>query len=135
MRVLSRSMSARISVAAAPPLSSVPAWHVPHRLSVSVPSIVSDGCSTAWLLWHSTQALSKICAWTLVANFLGEHGVARAAHVDDRSDSRRRCAVIAVTVVARRCREIVAFGQRGVVHALLVFGELVVGSGDPSGSV
>ena len=34
-----------------------------------MPSIASDGFSTAWLPWHSTQPLSKICAWTLAWNF------------------------------------------------------------------
>src|SRR6185312_1937435 len=51
---------------------------------------------------------------------LREHGVTRAAHVGHGADSRRRGTVIAVAVVARRRRQIVAFRQRGVVNALAV---------------
>ena len=53
-----------------------------------------------------------------------EDRVARAADVGDGADARRRGAVIAVTVVARRRREIVAFGEGRVVHAFLVVRQL-----------
>ena len=117
---------ARIVSAAAAPLSSCPrrCGRVRRRRVPVAPSIASDGFSTAWLLWHSTHPLSKICAWTLVANFVREHRVARAADVGDRADARRRRAMVAVAVVAGRRRQIVPLGQRGVVHALLVVGEL-----------
>src|SRR6185369_17789373 len=35
-------------------------------------SMASDGFRTAWLVWHSTHPLSKICAWTLVWNFVAK---------------------------------------------------------------
>ena len=54
----------------------------------------------------------------------GEHGVAGAADVGHGADPGRRRAVVAVTVVARRRREVVAPGERGIVDALLIVGEL-----------
>ena len=128
MPAFSRSNAARIVSAATAPLSSLsPAvWQgaqiaVTGRRRASRPT----ACSTAWLLWHSTQPLSKICAWTLVCELRREDRVAGAAHVGDRADARRRGAVVAVAVVAGRRREIVALGERGVVDALLVVGELI----------
>src|SRR5438552_135913 len=54
----------------------------------------------------------------------GEDRVAGAAHVGDGANARRRRAVIAVTIVARRRRWIVPFRQRRVVDAPLVLGTL-----------
>src|SRR5581483_8159376 len=56
--------------------------------------------------------------------------VALAANVCDRSNARRRRAMIAVTIVARRRGEILFVVQRLGVHAGLIFIELIAGNAE-----
>ena len=54
-----------------------------------------------------------------------EDRVAGAAHIDDRTHARGCRAVVAMAVVAGGRRQVVSFGQRGVVDALLVERKLI----------
>ena len=108
------------------PLSSAPLWHgaqtpwpvgAEHRRRTA--SARRGCCGTR------RSPCRRSAAWTLVANFCAKTAWQVPQTLATDADARRRRAVVAVAVVAGRRREIVALGERGVVDALLVVGELV----------